>query len=57
MRETPHRQVEVFLTSKLTWRYWREHDGSLEEDDRPMGELRRRQQGRAEKLMRLRVFG
>ena len=36
MGETPHRQVEVFLTSRLTRRYWRERDGSLEEDDRRM---------------------
>ena len=57
MRETPHRQVEIFLTSRLTWRYWRERDGSLEEDDRRMVELRKREQGRAEKLMRLRVLG
>ena len=49
MRETPHRQVEVFLTSGLTWRYWRERDGSSEEDDRRMVELRRREQGRAGK--------
>ena len=55
MRETPHRQVEVFLTSRLTWRYWRERDGSLEEDDRRMVELRRREQGGAKKLMRLKV--
>ena len=56
MTETPHRQVEVSQTSRLTRHYRRERDGSSEEDDRPMGELRRREQGRVEKLMRLRVF-
>ena len=50
-------EADVFSSSRLTRHYWRERDGSSEEDDRPMGELRRREQGRAEKLMRLRMFG
>ena len=49
-------EVDVFSSSRLTRSYWRERDASLEEDDRPMVELRRREQGRAEKLMRLRVL-
>ena len=42
-------EVEVSPTSRLTRHYKRERDGSSEEDDLPMAELRRREQARAER--------
>ena len=43
-------EVEESPTSRLTRHYRRERDGSSEEDDLPMAELRRREQARAERL-------
>ena len=40
---------DVSSSCRLARNYWRERDGSLEEDDRRMVELRRREQGRVEK--------
>ena len=43
-------EVEVSPTSRLTRHYRRERDGSSEEDDIPLAELRRREQARTERL-------
>ena len=43
-------EVEVSPTSRLTRHYRRECDGSSEEDDIPLAELRRREQARTERL-------
>ena len=48
-------EVDVFSSSRLTRHYWRERDGSSEEDDTPLAELRKQEQGRTGKLMRLKV--
>ena len=49
-------EADVFSSSRLTRHYWRERDGSSEEDDTPLAELMKQEQGRAEKLMRLKVL-